>query len=279
MKKKLATLCVLTLHRARHSGRRRRPAPPASSSSTSVRARARSSCRRQERRCSWTAVLPEAAPRSARCSTRWASRRIDYTVLTHYHIDHDSGLIELLNAGRVAGIAYDNGDGPDVQPPGTSTASNSTRGTYLNYVTATGHAGVTRQTIVAGQVIDLGGGMRATASRRWRSSPERRIGRHHQRRSEHREHQPARRVQQLRLHRLGRSHRRRQHEHGEDARRGNVRRPARRRRGRHPAQSSRQHDHEQPGVPVGREGRSRCRPDRARRTRSATRTARRSTST
>ena len=36
---------------------------------------------------------------------------IDYTVLTHYHIDHDSGLIELLNAGRVAGIAYDNGDG------------------------------------------------------------------------------------------------------------------------------------------------------------------------
>ena len=71
---------------------------------------------------------------------------IDYTVLTHYHIDHDSGLIELLNAGRVAGIAYDNGDGPDVQPPGTSTSPTSTRGTYLNYVTATGHAGVTRQT-------------------------------------------------------------------------------------------------------------------------------------
>src|SRR5262249_20878082 len=53
---------------------------------------------------------------------------IDYTVLTHYHIDHDSGLIELLDAGRVAGIAYDNGDGPDVQPPGTATSSTSTRG-------------------------------------------------------------------------------------------------------------------------------------------------------
>ena len=25
---------------------------------------------------------------------------IDFTVLTHYHIDHDAGLIELLNAGR-----------------------------------------------------------------------------------------------------------------------------------------------------------------------------------
>jgi beta-lactamase superfamily II metal-dependent hydrolase len=87
---------------------------------------------------------------------------IDFTVLTHYHIDHDGGLIELLNAGRVAGIAYDNGDGADVQPPGTSTSSTSTRGTYLNYVTATGHPGVNRQTAIPGQVIDLGGGMKAT---------------------------------------------------------------------------------------------------------------------
>src|SRR5262249_4701965 len=87
---------------------------------------------------------------------------IDYTVLTHYHIDHDSGLIELLNAGRIAGVAYDNGDGPDVQPPGTSTSPASTRGTYLNYVTATGHPGVTRQTAIPGTVIDLGGGMKAT---------------------------------------------------------------------------------------------------------------------
>jgi beta-lactamase superfamily II metal-dependent hydrolase len=88
---------------------------------------------------------------------------IDFTVVTHYHIDHDAGMIELLNAGRVAGIAYDNGDGPDVVPPGTLTSPNSTRGTYLNYVAATNRPGVTRQTIVPGQVIDLGGGMRATA--------------------------------------------------------------------------------------------------------------------
>lgn len=42
---------------------------------------------------------------------------IDYTVLTHYHIDHDSGLTEIVNAGKVAGIAYDVGDGADVAPP------------------------------------------------------------------------------------------------------------------------------------------------------------------
>ena len=91
---------------------------------------------------------------------------IDFTVLTHYHIDHMGGLIEVLNAGRVAGTSFDNGDGADVQPPGTSTSSSSTRGTYLNYVTATGHAGVTRRTAVAGAIpdgfLDLGGGMRAT---------------------------------------------------------------------------------------------------------------------
>src|SRR3954469_8370896 len=38
---------------------------------------------------------------------------IDYTVLTHYHIDHDGGLTEVINAGKVstAGVAFDNGDG------------------------------------------------------------------------------------------------------------------------------------------------------------------------
>jgi len=87
---------------------------------------------------------------------------IDYTVITHYHIDHMGGMIEVLNAGKVAGTAFDNGDGAGVQPPGTSTSSSSTRGTYLNYVTATGHAGVTRQTAIPGNFIDLGGGMRAT---------------------------------------------------------------------------------------------------------------------
>src|SRR6476646_9501618 len=44
---------------------------------------------------------------------------IDYTVLTHYHIDHMGGMIEVLNAGKVAGISYDNGDAAEVQPPGT----------------------------------------------------------------------------------------------------------------------------------------------------------------
>src|SRR4051812_34741674 len=87
---------------------------------------------------------------------------IDNTVITHYHIDHMGGMIEVLNAGMVSGVAYDNGDGADVQPPGTSTSSNSTRGTYLNYVAATGHPGVTRQTAIPGNFIDFGDGMRAT---------------------------------------------------------------------------------------------------------------------
>lgn len=83
---------------------------------------------------------------------------IDFTVVTHYHIDHIVGITELLNANRVAGIAYDNGDGVNVVPPnpgGTQTAFN-------NYRTATNRQGVTRQQITPGTVIDLGGGMRAT---------------------------------------------------------------------------------------------------------------------
>jgi beta-lactamase superfamily II metal-dependent hydrolase len=98
--------------------------------------------------------------------------KIDYTVVTHYHIDHMGGMIEVLNAGRVknaadGGVAFDNGDGADVQPPGTSTSATSTRGTYLNYITAAQNAGVPRTTVNPGSaaldgVIDLGGGMRAT---------------------------------------------------------------------------------------------------------------------
>src|SRR5262245_59846346 len=91
---------------------------------------------------------------------------IDYTVVTHYHIDHISGVTELINAGKVSGIAFDNGDGADVQPPGTSTSPASTRGHYLAYRTAiSNHPEVTRKTVTPGTpdgVIDLGGGMRAT---------------------------------------------------------------------------------------------------------------------
>src|SRR5262245_56583330 len=89
---------------------------------------------------------------------------IDYTVVTHYHIDHISGITELINAGRVNGTAFDNGDGVDVQPPGTSTSPLSTRGHYLNYIAAiAAHPTVTRKTVTPGtDFIDLGGGMRAT---------------------------------------------------------------------------------------------------------------------
>ena len=85
---------------------------------------------------------------------------IDYTVLTHYHIDHDSGLTEVFNAGKVAGgIAYDNGDAPGVIPP---SLTGSTGVAYTAYKNAVIAGGATRQTIAPGQVIDLGGGMTAT---------------------------------------------------------------------------------------------------------------------
>jgi beta-lactamase superfamily II metal-dependent hydrolase len=85
---------------------------------------------------------------------------IDFTVLTHYHIDHDGGLTEVFNAGRVAGgIAYDNGDGAGVVPPSLSGSTGQAYTAYKNAVTA---GGATRATIAPGQVIDLGGGMRAT---------------------------------------------------------------------------------------------------------------------
>src|SRR5262249_8597325 len=68
--------------------------------------------------------------------------------------------------GKVSGDAFDNGDGADVQPPGTSTSPGSTRGHYLAYTTAiANHPEVTRRTAMPGTpdgVIDLGGGMRAT---------------------------------------------------------------------------------------------------------------------
>jgi beta-lactamase superfamily II metal-dependent hydrolase/fibronectin type 3 domain-containing protein len=89
---------------------------------------------------------------------------VDYTVLTHYHIDHDGGLGEVINAGRLSGIAYDNGDDPTLIPPNFSTSPTSTYGTYAAYVNAiNSHSGtVTRMVATPGTVINLGGGMQAT---------------------------------------------------------------------------------------------------------------------
>jgi beta-lactamase superfamily II metal-dependent hydrolase len=85
---------------------------------------------------------------------------IDFTVLSHYHIDHDSGLTEVFNAGRVSGgIAFDNGDAPGLIPP---NPNGTTFQAYTAYRTAVAAGGATRQTILPGQVIDLGGGMTAT---------------------------------------------------------------------------------------------------------------------
>lgn len=87
--------------------------------------------------------------------------KLDFTVLTHYHIDHDAGLKEVFQAGKggAGTIAYDNGDGPTVIPP---NLTGSTGVAYTNYKNAVNNSGASRQTITPGQVIDLGGGMRAT---------------------------------------------------------------------------------------------------------------------
>ena len=84
--------------------------------------------------------------------------RIDYTVVTHYHIDHISGITELLQAGRVGAVAYDNGDDPSLTPP----AGGNTRSAYVAYDLAATAAGIPRQQIQPGQVITLGPGVRAT---------------------------------------------------------------------------------------------------------------------
>jgi beta-lactamase superfamily II metal-dependent hydrolase len=94
---------------------------------------------------------------------------VDFTVLTHYHIDHDDGLLEVINAGKVAGTAYDNGDTAALIPPNFSTSPASTYGTYARYISAiSSHPSVIRVRpedvggSLAGTVIDLGGGMKAT---------------------------------------------------------------------------------------------------------------------
>ncbi|HKR64303.1 MAG TPA: DUF5689 domain-containing protein, partial [Thermoanaerobaculia bacterium] len=89
------------------------------------------------------------------------SGKVDYTVLTHYHVDHDGGLTEVINAGRVSptGIAYDNGEAANVVPP---VPTNSTGTAYTAYKNALSSHGITRQTVVPGSTVDLGGGMRAT---------------------------------------------------------------------------------------------------------------------
>lgn len=62
---------------------------------------------------------------------------IDYTVLTHYHIDHDGGLTEVFNAGKVSGgIAYDNGDAAGVIPPSLSGSTGVAYTAYKNAVAA-----------------------------------------------------------------------------------------------------------------------------------------------
>ncbi|MBU1651504.1 MBL fold metallo-hydrolase, partial [bacterium] len=72
----------------------------------------------------------------------------NYTVATHYHADHIGGFLTLFPS-YLPDIAYDRGDNP-----GYTTA------TYYNYISA---ASSVRQTLNAGDQIDLGGGVNVTA--------------------------------------------------------------------------------------------------------------------
>ena len=83
--------------------------------------------------------------------------KIDYTVVTHYHIDHISGITELLNSGRV-GTAYDNGDAAEVLPPNPG----GTLSAYTDYVNAAASHGILRAPIQPGSRIELGPNARAT---------------------------------------------------------------------------------------------------------------------
>ena len=74
------------------------------------------------------------------------SGQLDYTVATHYHSDHIGGLDDVIEDIGVKTACYDRGWD-------YSTA------TYGYYATA---AGAKRQTIVDGQVIDLGDGVTVT---------------------------------------------------------------------------------------------------------------------
>ncbi len=74
--------------------------------------------------------------------------RLDVMIATHYDVDHIGGLDEVAAAFPPA-VAYDSGD---------LTAPRESR-FFIEYVSTIGAA---RRTIRAGEVIDLGGGVRAT---------------------------------------------------------------------------------------------------------------------
>ena len=205
---------------------------------------------------------------------RWASRPIDYTVLTHYHIDHDAGLTEIIAAGRVGGIAYDNGDAAGVIPP---SLTGSTGRAYTAYKNAIAAAGVMRATIAPGQVIDLGGGMRATCLvvggrlLGGGSVPITNEDLNSAAISLLVEYNDFDFIVSGDLTGGGST------STEKVAGRRNLGRPARRRRGRRAAQPSRQHDREQSEVSQRAQGRESPSPRPARPTRSAIRTAKRST--
>ncbi|TKJ42443.1 hypothetical protein CEE37_01815 [candidate division LCP-89 bacterium B3_LCP] len=74
---------------------------------------------------------------------------LTYTLATHYHADHIGEFLDLYNSGYLPDIAYDRGDNPGY-----------TTQTYYNYIAA---AAPVRQTIAPGEIVDLGGGVTATA--------------------------------------------------------------------------------------------------------------------
>ena len=116
-----------------------------------------------------------ATPRSSRCSPLSGITTIDYTIVTHYHIDHDArpdrgastaGRIDTASPTTTATRAH-------VAPPVHVERHRQSPSPHTsNAITARGN--IARTTLTPGTVIDLGGGMRATLPRGRRRPAQRR---------------------------------------------------------------------------------------------------------
>lgn len=107
-------------------------------------------------------AIPGAPPRAAGASsaekiamaaTSLGIKKIDYLLLTHYHVDHLGGLEALL--AKLPVVTFID-HGPNRQPanPGAAPSPFSTASLYAKYETlAKGHRHITAQ---AGQTLDIG---------------------------------------------------------------------------------------------------------------------------
>ena len=94
-----------------------------------------------------------SADRIAAAAKALGLHRLDYVVITHYHIDHIGGLAELMTRLPV-GTFIDHGPNREFVPAGHPVSDWATQSTYAKYLTlAAGHK---RLSVKAGDVIHIG---------------------------------------------------------------------------------------------------------------------------